>query len=601
VKVRLVHVTTRLSGRKSRREESREAESLRIGRGTDNDLELSGLTVALHHAALHERGGRFFLEGVEGNSVRIGAKVSEGGGVAAGDVVRIGGYELRIVAPEGDEDLALEVEEIEQRGTEREELARKTAVGVNRGLFTQRKLAWGLGLGVLVLFGALPLATGRFESSWSSGPISSNHAFIAKDCGKCHRGGFELVRDAECLACHTRIGSHAPPDVELASLDEARCAGCHIEHNGRAGLARLEQRFCTDCHAQLAQLVSTTQVENASCFAKDHPQFRIALVTDAGAGAVERVRWSPQLEERSGLLFDHLRHVGRNVAEKTTGEERQLRCGECHQPDAAGKTMAPIVFERHCQKCHSIDFDPAAGERQAWHGDPVRMRRELREYYSFVALEGAAAAPAPSPLLRRKAPSQELSAPEREASVAWVEEQVARADAFLMQEKARCRLCHVLAQGSASDGGTGILPVKVAQVWMPKAAFDHSTHEPFACRECHGAAAVQDPGSAPGAQRPDWAAEDAVPYALYTPEALRTEHGLAPSEKSSDVLVPGIEACQRCHGGADARPPLVASDCALCHPFHRREHGAMHARAPRGAEHAALADGHVFPGGGGSR
>lgn len=598
MKVRLIHVTMRPSGRKSRREEVRETDSLRIGRGTDNDLELSGLTAALHHAELHERGGRLFVEGVEGNSVRIGSKVSEGGPVGPGDVVRVGGYELRVVQTEGDEDVALEVEEIERRGDEREELAKRTAVGVNRGLLTQRKLAWGLGIGVLVLFGALPLFGGLFQGSWSSGPISSNHAFIAEDCGECHQGGFQVVRDADCLACHTQIGNHAPADVELASLDEARCAGCHIEHNGRAGLAQLEQRFCADCHGQLSQLVSTTEVENVADFVKDHPQFRIALVTDPGAKEVERVRWSPQLQERSGLLFSHLRHVGQNVSEKSTGKERELRCGECHVPDAAGKTMQPVVFEKHCQKCHSLDFDPGAGERQAFHGDPALMRRELREYYSFVALEGQAAA-APPAVRRRRMPGQQLSEPERTASVAWVEARVAEANEFLMQDEDRCQLCHVLDEGAASDGGTGVEPVKVAQIWMPKASFDHSTHEPFACRECHGAAAVWDPDFAPDAQRPEWAGEDAVPYALYTPEELKAEHGLLPSKKASDVLVPGIEACQRCHGGADARPPLVASDCALCHPFHRREHGSMTAmRVLQRPEHAGLAGWHAVTAGG---
>ena len=41
------------------------------------------------------------------------------------------------------------------------------------------------------------------------------------------------------------------------------------------------------------------------------------------------------------------------------------------------------------------------------------------------------------------------------------------------------------------------------------------------------------------------------------------------------VLIPGIERCQTCHGGARASSPMVPSECVLCHPFHRREYDRM--------------------------
>jgi hypothetical protein len=130
--------------------------------------------------------------------------------------------------------------------------------------------------------------------------------------------------------------------------------------------------------------------------------------------------------------------------------------------------------------------------------------------------------------------------------------------------------------------------VEVAAVWMPKSEFRHVTHAPFACRDCHAAAAGYDPEDAQAGERPAWSLPGAGPYALFTPAELR-ERALQPSESAEDVLLPGIATCRSCHGGASAAPPLVASGCVLCHPFHRAEHGPLRERtAAARSAHFAL-------------
>ncbi|MFQ5468586.1 MAG: cytochrome c3 family protein, partial [Kiloniellaceae bacterium] len=46
-------------------------------------------------------------------------------------------------------------------------------------------------------------------------------------------------------------------------------------------------------------------------------------------------------------------------------------------------------------------------------------------------------------------------------------------------------------------------------------------------------------------------------------------HAAPESKVSTDVLLPGIKSCQRCHGGEKAADK-VPTTCIACHGFHRR-------------------------------
>jgi hypothetical protein len=574
MRIRLIHITTRKSG-KARRELSLEAERLRVGRGTENELTLNALTVSLQHASFHERGGQIFVEPAEGSEVLVNGGRTVGElRVGPGDVVRVGPFELRLVAGEG-EDLSLEVEESERRGSEEDELRKRTRIGLEGGWLTRRSLSWTLVLGVLAVFLAIPLGSGR-QSSWNSGSISRSHAFIANDCSACH-SGFERVTNASCLACHVEIENHARADASPGSLDGARCASCHIEHNGSGGLAELDAPLCESCHGDLSDLAADTQLEDSSDFGDRHPDFRLYMVADLATRRVEPVTWKPGLEERSGVRFSHLRHVGQ-VLPLPDGGKQNLQCDACHVLDAGGQYMQPVSFEEHCQSCHQLGFDEVEGTREALHGAPAEMRVDLAEFYSQLALRGEVKSERAPPLTRFRRPGQVLTEEERRVVFDWVEEKVAEAERALFEEPGECARCHPVLPGAAPDGGIDVEPVAIAEVWMPKSEFRHETHGPFECRRCHPAVAVFDPDYAENQERPSWSLPGAIPYALSTPEELRREHGLEASEKASDVSILGIGSCRDCHGGARDGPPLVASACVMCHPFHRDEHGPMRER-----------------------
>lgn len=572
MRVRLTEIRLRPTGKKVRLDRDLDVESLFIGRGPDNDLSLKGLTISLHQATLRMADGRLYAEAAPGQEVNVNGLVSQGERLAIGDVLKIGSWELRVIEPTsvGEFDVALEYEETDRGEDERAALDARVRLGLESGAFAMRPLAWAGIVLVLSLFLLLPLAWEGAQSPWNTGDVSRGHAYIENDCQSCHSGLFRPVQNQDCMTCHHDIGRHAPQTMSMEALDDASCATCHLEHRGRqVDLADLGAGFCADCHSDLASTLPATALRNASDFGDDHPPFRLALVTDPAEEAVS-VDVTPDLVEVSGLEFSHLRHVGKAVSGR--GDEKQyLQCGACHQPDAGGLYMKPVVFEDHCEDCHQLDFDATAPKNAVSHGDPAVIRDRIRGFYANRVLDGDVKDPAAPRRLRLRRPGKRLTADEAELSRKWVDGKVAAAERRFYERPGTCDLCHTLAPGAASDGGMGIAPVQVQEVWVPGSIFSHGSHAPFACVKCHPAAGVFDPEEDTSLARPSWSLEGAIPY-----ELIPREPTTRVSTVSGDILIPDVAVCRDCHAGAMASGgEKVPSPCSMCHPFHVRANGPM--------------------------
>lgn len=573
MKIQIVKISRRGSGDETRQARIVESASCSIGRATDSTLVINDLSVPLRHSSLLLKEDGVRLECDDATEVLVDGIVVESASLSPGQVVRISNVELRIVEPARDEDLAIEIREVARRGDARAELALRTRMAVEPPWVGRRGLSWLSVVLVVSAFFLRPLLTGSGEAAWSTGPISSAHSFIADDCRVCH-SEFERVRDESCLECHSEIGEHASVNLQLVSHAGLRCGSCHLEHNGNAGPSDIGETRCASCHENISEVHAATRLGNASHFEENHPEFTLALVTDPDLDQSGRMAQSRNLEEKSGLRFSHLRHVGQAVLE--AGEHTGiLRCDACHRLDRAGMYMEPVSFEVDCQDCHSLTFDEAFPDTEASHGNPLALRAQLRGLYSERALKGEEQSPEASSFIRFLRPGRELEKEEARAVYTWVEEQVAEAQESLIGESGECARCHEILRGEASDGGFDVAPVDVTDVWLPGSIFRHKTHQVFPCRDCHARAAIYDTNAETTAERPAWSLEDARPYALWSPEELLARQGNLPSESSEDVLIPGIEECRTCHGGGDASPPLVASNCVLCHSFHRDEYGSM--------------------------
>jgi hypothetical protein len=584
MRVRIVHVTLRRSGARARREEWLDGPSLSIGRSTINSLQIPGLTVPLRHSVIRPVALEMRLEAVGSGDLLVnGHSVPSGRSLAIGDAVRVGEFELRIVEPAPGENLALEVEQVEIPGSEREELAKRTVIGINRGLLTRRKLSWGLTLLIAATLFGVPLAGRRLdvgsdtterspalrlsrklESAWSSGPLARPHAHLADRCTACHARPFRLVADEECLRCHGDVARHAPRAMQLESLAVARCASCHEEHRG-AQLIPVGDRLCATCHGDLKARLPRTRLLDAADFHDRHPELRPSVVTRLGSAERERLPvraagtaasgTNEDLREQSGLRFPHSKHLAPKL--RSPSGPVSLSCQNCHLPDPTGAVMSPIAFERHCQACHPLAFDETAPHEQAPHTSVAGVRKAVLEYFSARALQQGA--PAGGPANRRRPGKSEEQ--KRLEALAWATRSAKAAEQRLFGAKGPCANCHffregveeievvpvlvvpLLQPGRVQEGAPSALqPLPeaedVLQRWMPLARFHHGPHRTLECSRCHS---VKD------------------------------------ADSSEAVRLPGIATCRECHGGGSRAPGKLLSDCIMCHAFHLERYGPMRA------------------------
>jgi len=569
MRVRLTEIRLRPTGKKVRLDRDIDVESLFVGRGPDNDLSLKGLTISLHHATIRTSDGRLYVEAAAGQEVNVNGLVTGGERLGIGDRLRIGSWELRILEPDTNFDLALEYEEIDRADSERSALDARTKLGLEVGALARRPLSWLAMALVFGIFLLVPLVWKPAQLRWTTGSVSSGHAYIESECQECHSGFFRSVQNNECVTCHYDIGRHVSVDLAVNELENASCASCHLEHRGReASLADRGSDFCSDCHDDVSRVVPESALRRVTDFGTDHPPFELAVVTDSLEAPI-RTLVTPDLVEDSGLEFDHFLHVGDTVTD-LDDVERFLSCGGCHRPEAGGDRMKPVVFEDHCRDCHALKFDSKLPTEFAPHGDAGEIRAYLRKFYWDRSLSGAVEDESAPARLRRRRPGASRNAEESTMIRNWVEAKLADTEKRFYGRSGTCRGCHVVEPGLASDGGLGVKAVQIQTVWAPRIAFSHASHVPFRCAQCHAAAAVSDPDSE--LPRPEWSLAESIPYGL-----LSRDESASISESAGDILIPSIETCRECHAGANASGRgVVPSPCSMCHPFHASELGPMH-------------------------
>ncbi len=559
------YLTKKRDGAISARDELVICETVRFGRSTDNEVELPAPGVLLHEGILHKREGGLFFEGEgEGrNNMSIDGQLVAAGPVRIGSVIGVGPYDVTILPPEGDVEVAVSVELVRPVGDALETLRANSTTRIEQSGISKRPLAWA-GLAVVLLaFLVWPLVEAfvidgndpalsknpiemaieteswpvAADLAWVTGPISGPHKFLAQNCSFCHERPFVRVQDNVCTDCHAEITNHVDPKVhDLPEISTALCQSCHKEHQGAEPITRNDQAFCSSCHEKLEGVAGDTKLFNVSNFGRDHPEFRPTVVTDARAKTVERVlldtdNWPV---EKSNLVFTHKKHlnpVGILVPGKK--ERRVMVCADCHTTDEGGLGFTPVAMEEQCSECHQLNFEPTVPTRRLPHGSVETVVESLREFYGDLALRGAAPQLA-HPQLGRRPGGRSLSEEERLEAVDWADK-AARDAGERVFAKSVCGTCHEVMRTGDGPLDYAVAPVMVVDRWLPKGRFDHSRHSAPSCVDCHAA--------------PD-------------------------SEKATDVLLPQIATCQACHGG-EAAAQRVPSTCVACHDFHLDFHDPM--------------------------
>ncbi|TDU31248.1 putative CXXCH cytochrome family protein [Panacagrimonas perspica] len=531
-----------------------ETATVRIGRGTEQDVEIADPRIALAHAEITPMpDGTFRLDAKTPSGVWVNGTPCSARALQVNDILDFGRFRITVMKPEAGSDLTLLVEE--RADAVEEKPAEIAATRLEETWLSRRRPAWVAFIVVLLAMLLLPLVL-RYagskdpatqmkmaalplvptQTAWNSGPLSSAHAYFETDCAACHVQPFKQVRNNACLACHDAVRHHVP-DAAMAALPDfsaAACTDCHREHNGPDGTIVRLASLCTDCHENLQARFPDSTMGKVGDFATHHPPFSPVLTQFDKATRSFKAEPVVQehgvaLREDNGLVFPHNLHLDTKGIDAPDGK-RKLECSSCHEPDRGAVGFRAVSMERHCADCHRLEFDPDDPTRVVPHGKPAEVAAVLRDHFAAKALDrqqvktlGSALPAAPE----RRRPGPPRTPAEREFIAQW---SATQGDAVVREvfEGRLCRYCHVVEPTNDPKLPWDIAPVALQEHALSAAAFTHAPHADTACVDCH---------------------------------AART------SKLSSDVLLPDIGNCRACHGDVGGKKQ-VTSTCLDCHSYH---------------------------------
>lgn len=583
----LRRISTTKTGKQIIRDAALPGDTISLGRDSGNAIHVADLAVNPHHATIASADGRTVrVTALEGLGFDLNGRTLDTADIdsAAGAELRFGGHRLTITR-EG-EDIILLVERIDELSHSSKDVDEARAFSLAGTMPGKRVGAWTFAILVLLAFLVGPIWAWHSyrgvderpqgyhaDQAWLSGPLSSAHANLKKDCQACHVEPFVAVTDKACVGCHTGehkamsashagaptamlLAARAPPGLGGKLLEgfanafnkpQGRCVGCHTEHEGAGPMAATPQAFCADCHtgmaARLAQRGFKAGVADASDFGTDHPDFRPVVRATPGASPV-RAAAGTRVLDHDGLKFPHDLHLqtGGGVARMAAsfrgqfGFGQKLECENCHRPEADGVRIAPVKMERDCAMCHSLAFETVGGvTRTLRHGEPDQVVADLYAYYRST--------PPTRPLqlggMARRRPGQYAEGQIyniyfRETALRPSRAQDAVRAVF--SKGGACYDCHTIFAPQAGNNWR-VMAVHQTPRFLEKGWFDHAAHKETQCADCHT--------SATG------------------------------SKEASDLLVPGLAQCRTCHvGGSGARlasakvETATNSPCAMCHEYH---------------------------------
>jgi Cytochrome c7 and related cytochrome c len=405
---------------------------------------------------------------------------------------------------------------------------------------------------------------GGLEEMLSPGPLLAGHQDLT--CGNCHTEAWRGARhalargdrlpdamDGACAGCHGGLeGDHCrsrlvrptskqaarPPAVKPHNdcqilADVGHCLDCHREHH-KGPTTYAPDAACTRCHENLKTRpgTSTRFARHLTAFAIDHPPFG---------------QWRPGgLVDPGQLHFNHAVHLHLRPDE-LRGTAGPLQCLSCHDLEPSGHYFRPISYPQHCAACHPLSVqlvgtpngrraEEAArgfGRETVPHGEqPAVVQGELRRRLSTLATSYPELLVPETVEPGRRLPGKPLPPPGPNGIVPWVERQLEAVGRQLFALPGGCRKCHI--DEAPVPLGTQLprfRPTSLPRRWFPHAQFNHATHEVLDCKVCHAA---------------------------------------LNSTRTSDVLMPALGICVRCHHHGTDSSSHARADCLLCHPYHRR-------------------------------
>jgi hypothetical protein len=343
------------------------------------------------------------------------------------------------------------------------------------------------------------------QAAFNPGPLSHSHALFTRNCAACHVANAAFGKKVTDQAC---LACHDGAMHQARQTFTPACTDCHVDHQGSFRLAMTRDEGCTQCHSNLKTKNGNSRVEaKVTSFDGGHPEFAALRSPDPGT-----------------IKFGHAIHLKKDL--RGPHGTVQLKCGDCHS--SAGAYMAPVTYEKHCASCHALEFDARFTESVPHKKPEIVIEFVTNKFTEYIAKHPEAvheADPADPRILRPPMP------PARDAQE-WISRRIADTKVLLWRKT--CVECHTLnlPRDRSVEAAAPLPSVPDAAIparWMKHALFDHASHQMLMCAECHTKATV--------------------------------------SQQASDVMIPGIDTCRKCHhSGSDA----AESRCFECHLYHDR-------------------------------
>jgi hypothetical protein len=382
-----------------------------------------------------------------------------------------------------------------------------------------RRAKWLLSIAVpaAVLLWVGGNAVSGSRVAYSSGPVSAAHQVFGGKCERCHvtqaRAFRAHVTDNMCVSCHD-----APPHKSNQTFTPT-CVSCHVEHRGAVRLAATADRDCGQCHRELTTTTGKIAIAHSvGDFNDGHPEF-----------AARR----EGSKDPAVLKFNHEVHM--TPALRGPKGATQLQCTTCHVAAAVSPlarrsrptdNMVPVTYAKDCASCHPLFFDPLI-DAVAPHDAPEKVHAMVTQALSEFIAKNPSQIGRPD-TVRGRIPVNfpEPMQPVRTAAD-WIQVRTTNVERLLWSKT--CNECHTIVHRPSSivdrPALPEIVPTNIPSGWMPRARFDHASHQMTSCTSCHVATT---------------------------------------SRLTSDVLMPPIATCQQCHKpsrGAESR-------CFECHQYH---------------------------------
>jgi hypothetical protein len=418
--------------------------------------------------------------------------------------------------------------------------------------------------GAVVLASLIGMAVRGSNWLYEAGPVAQPHRMFENDCAACHDTWAPAARlvtfsdvktsisDAKCVKCHD-----GPPHYlgQAPGHGGMSCAACHREHRHDPSLLHTANDQCIACHADLAGHLrdsgrSTGIEATITDFAAAHPEFRIFRANDPKDEAQLRFNHAVHLVHE----YDALDRLVKGVLnERGELEDLAKDCTACHQPDVDRRRMRPIHYENHCARCHPLLFDAAGGPNDVVpHERPEVVLGFLTRRANLAAAQGGDL-PAMDATDLRRLPGVPFQPPLTASQADEAQRRVREAERIALEHthtlfgeeaKGGCKFCHAVNQTTSAAGDVArslvdweIVPPEIKDRWLEHAEFSHDSHRFLNCGACH--------------------------------------HAVLERTQTSDILLPRIEDCRKCHSDASSADKgtavgAVRSQCIDCHAYHDR-------------------------------